>query len=193
MNRLIAITEKKTRNHRILSPAVGTFYPAVENNSFVAANSIIGRLKILNSSFDIVLPGNFSGQIEIINGEDKCFFVDYKQDLFLLKPYINIDSEEIENVKTNELDQEFENGFLVRSFTTGIFYRRSSPDLPPYVEEGQLIEKGKALCLIEVMKTFNKVLFQGTAKSDSGKIKKILVEDCTEVNIGQPLFLLEDI
>lgn len=192
MNRLIALSEKETRNYRILSPSVGTFYPAVDNNSFVASNSIIGRLKILNSFFDIVLPGNVSGLVGIINSEDKCFFVDYKQDLLVLKPHKNIDSEDLGNVKTKKLNREFENGFLVKSFTTGIFYRSSSPDLLPYVEEGQLIEKGKVLCLIEVMKTFNQVKFQGTTKSNTGKIKKILVKDCTEVNIGQALFLVED-
>jgi biotin carboxyl carrier protein len=58
---------------------------------------------------------------------------------------------------------------------------------------GQEIEKGKALGLIEVMKTFNHIIFQGTGKSNQGKIKKIYVKDSQEVKQGEPLFLIEEI
>lgn len=88
--------------------------------------------------------------------------------------------------------EKTEKGFIVRAFTTGIFYRKVSPDTPPYVEVGQKIKKGKVLCLIEVMKTFNQVLFQGTKISEFGIIEKILVEDVTEVKQGQALFIIKD-
>ena len=61
------------------------------------------------------------------------------------------------------------------------------------MEEGQKIEKGKVLGLIEVMKTFNHVVFQGTDTSESGVIKKILVEDAQEVKLGEGLFVVKEI
>ncbi len=40
------------------------------------------------------------------------------------------------------------------------------------------------------MKTFNHIIFQGTEDSDTGRIKKIYVEDSQEVKLGQRLFLI---
>jgi acetyl-CoA carboxylase biotin carboxyl carrier protein len=79
----------------------------------------------------------------------------------------------------------------VKAFTTGIFYAKPSPDAPSFVTVGQEIEKGKALGLIEVMKTFNHIIFQGTDDSSTGTIKKIYVKDSQEVKVGQPLFLID--
>ena len=96
-----------------------------------------------------------------------------------------------ENSSKPEKEQKSEEGYVISAFTTGIFYRKPSPDASPYVSVGQKIEKGNILGLIEVMKTFNHIIFQGTDTSDSGKIKKIYVEDSEEVKLGQSLFLID--
>lgn len=80
-----------------------------------------------------------------------------------------------------------EEGLLaITSPMVGTFYRASSPDSPPYVEEGGEIEKGKIVCIIEAMKLFNEI------ESDiSGKIVKILVENASPVEFGQKLMLVK--
>jgi len=40
---------------------------------------------------------------------------------------------------------------------SGVFYRKSAPDQPPFVEEGTSVKKGQTLCLLETMKVFTKV------------------------------------
>ena len=74
----------------------------------------------------------------------------------------------------------------IKSPIIGTFYRKPSPDKPPFVEVGQDIKKGDVLCVIEAMKLFNDV------ESDvSGKIVKILVDDSSPVEFDQPLFLVD--
>jgi acetyl-CoA carboxylase biotin carboxyl carrier protein len=68
----------------------------------------------------------------------------------------------------------------------GIFYRRPAPDQPPYLEEGDAVEEGDTLGLIEVMKTFNEV--QADA---SGKVLRFLVENEDAVESGQALAVIE--
>ncbi len=68
----------------------------------------------------------------------------------------------------------------------GTFYRRPSPDKPPYVEVGDVIKEGDIVCIIEAMKLFNEI-----ESEVSGKIVKILVDDATPVEFDQPLFLVE--
>ncbi len=71
----------------------------------------------------------------------------------------------------------------VASPMVGIFYRRPSPEEPPFVEEGARVKKGDTLCLIEVMKLFTTV----EAPAD-GIIASIVQEDGASVEFNQLLF-----
>jgi acetyl-CoA carboxylase biotin carboxyl carrier protein len=74
---------------------------------------------------------------------------------------------------------------LVESPMVGNFYRSSSPDADPFVQEGDRVEVGQTLCILEAMKLFNEF------KSDhAGTVRKVLVEDAQPVEFGQPLFEL---
>ncbi|HIP32390.1 MAG TPA: acetyl-CoA carboxylase biotin carboxyl carrier protein [Crocinitomicaceae bacterium] len=74
----------------------------------------------------------------------------------------------------------------VKSPMIGTFYRSSSPDKPPFVEVGDTIKEGDAICIIEAMKLFNEIEAEVT-----GKIVKVLVDDSTPVQYDQPLFLVD--
>ena len=74
----------------------------------------------------------------------------------------------------------------VKSPIIGTFYRKPSPDKPNFVEVGTEISVGDTVCVIEAMKLFNEI-----ESEVSGKIVKILVEDGTPVEFGQPLFLVD--
>lgn len=65
---------------------------------------------------------------------------------------------------------------------SGIVYLRPGPDQPPYVEVGQAIKAGMAVCVIEAMKTFIEI----RAERD-GIVEAILVAPGTLVDAGQPL------
>jgi len=82
--------------------------------------------------------------------------------------------------------QKEENLEEITSPMVGIFYRAHSSDAAPFVEEGEEIEKGQVLCILEAMKVMNEI------KSEiSGKITKILVENGNPVEYDQPLFLIK--
>ena len=74
----------------------------------------------------------------------------------------------------------------IKSPIIGTFYRKPSPDKPPFVEVGKTINKGDVLCVIEAMKLFNDI-----ESEVSGKIVKVLVEDSSPVEFDQPLFLVD--
>ena len=83
--------------------------------------------------------------------------------------------------------EEEEKGFLeISSPMVGTFYRSSSPESKPFVEEGDEIEEGQVICIIEAMKLMNEI------KAEiKGRIAKILVENGHPVEYGQPVFLVE--
>ncbi len=71
----------------------------------------------------------------------------------------------------------------------GTFYRAPAPDAPPYVKEGDRVEKRPGvLCIIEAMKLMNEI-----ESEVSGIVKKILVQNGEPVECGQPLFLIQPV
>ena len=79
-----------------------------------------------------------------------------------------------------------DNYITIKSPMIGTFYRRSSPDKPPFAEVGTEVTPGKTVCIIEAMKLFNEIESEVT-----GKVVKVLVEDSSPVEYDQPLFLVE--
>ena len=189
---LKVITESKNTEIRVLSPSVGFCSLATKHGKYLAAGTFIGKLKIINTNINLYLPADVFGKVVIEEERDKIFQVEYKQELFRLSPENIRSNDEVKKVQVKSTNQNgLEDGYQIRASTTGIFYRRSSPDAPAYVKEGQKIERGKILGLIEVMKTFNHIVFQGTDNSNSGVITKILCEDAQEVKLGDGLFVVE--
>ena len=74
-----------------------------------------------------------------------------------------------------------------RSPMVGTFYRKPGVDKDVYVKVGDSVKAGDVLCIIEAMKLFNEIEFDGP----SGKIIKVLTEDSSPVEYDQPLFLIE--
>ncbi|MEM9364156.1 MAG: acetyl-CoA carboxylase biotin carboxyl carrier protein [Bacteroidota bacterium] len=74
----------------------------------------------------------------------------------------------------------------IKSPIIGTFYRKPSPDKPPFVEVGSTISEGDVLCVIEAMKLFNDI-----ESEVSGKVVKVLVDDSSPVEFDQPLFLVD--
>jgi len=54
------------------------------------------------------------------------------------------------------------------------------------VSVGSRVNKDTVVCIIEAMKVMNEIKAE-----TSGTIKKILVENATAVQYGQPMFLIE--
>ncbi len=68
----------------------------------------------------------------------------------------------------------------------GTFYRKPAPDKPNFVNVGDEIQNDSIVCIVEAMKLFNEI-----EAEVSGKIVKVLVDDASPVEFGQPLFLVD--
>ena len=86
-----------------------------------------------------------------------------------------------------EAEPEGPEGEPVRAPMVGTFYRAPSPTAKPFVEEGQRVQAGDTLCIIEAMKMLNQI-----EADRSGVITAILVENGQPVEYDQPLFLIAD-
>lgn len=74
----------------------------------------------------------------------------------------------------------------IKSPMIGTFYQSPNPESGPFVQVGDKVSKGQAVCIIEAMKLFNEI-----ESEQSGTVVEILVEDSSPVEFDQPLFLLD--
>ncbi len=76
-------------------------------------------------------------------------------------------------------------GIPVSSPMTGIYYASPSPQAPPFVKEGETVEAGQIVALIEAMKVFNEI----TAPM-SGTVIRVVAANGNLVQPGEPLIYI---
>lgn len=79
-------------------------------------------------------------------------------------------------------------GVRIEAPVMGVFYRAPSPQAPPYVEVGDVVEAGQPVGLIEAMKVFSDVLAEG-----AGRVREIAAKNGALVQPGETLLVLEAI
>jgi len=83
-------------------------------------------------------------------------------------------------------DAVIEEGLVpIKANVTSVFYRRPSPEEPPFVEVGDKVEEDTVVCLLEVMKCFRQV----TAEI-RGTVEKVCVNNSELVQAGAVMFLV---
>lgn len=83
-------------------------------------------------------------------------------------------------------EETIEEGLVpIKASVVSVFYRRPSPDAPPFVEVGSEVKEDTVVCLLEVMKCFRSVM-----AGVQGRVEKICVENAQLVEPGTALFLI---
>ncbi len=77
-------------------------------------------------------------------------------------------------------------GHQIKSPMVGTYYSSASPTSDPFVTEGQKVNVGDTLCIIEAMKMMNQI-----EADKSGTVRSILVENGSPVEFDQVLFIIE--
>jgi acetyl-CoA carboxylase biotin carboxyl carrier protein len=69
----------------------------------------------------------------------------------------------------------------------GLFYRRPDPDSEPFVSEGDEVQAGDTIGLVEIMKNF-----QPVQSETAGRVVEFAVVDEDEVVAGQTVAVVDD-
>jgi len=74
----------------------------------------------------------------------------------------------------------------ITSPMVGTVYLSAEPGAVTFVSVGDMVAEGQTLLIIEAMKTMNQI-----PSTRAGKVKRILVDDGSPVEFGEPLVILE--
>jgi acetyl-CoA carboxylase biotin carboxyl carrier protein len=104
----------------------------------------------------------------------------------LTQPVATVSATENINVEKGIVPEVMDKGEVITSPIVGTLYRAPSPDAPPYVEVGQVVEKGQVLCIVEAMKLMNEIEAEFRCK-----ILEICKENAQPVEFSETLFIVE--
>jgi acetyl-CoA carboxylase biotin carboxyl carrier protein len=91
----------------------------------------------------------------------------------------------IASAAESEPEPEQPEGHTITAQMVGTFYLTPAPGKPPLVQEGDVIEKGQVIGIIEAMKVMNEL------EADvGGRIVRILVKNQEPVEYGQALMIV---
>jgi acetyl-CoA carboxylase biotin carboxyl carrier protein len=175
----------------VKSPAVGMADGAPRCGLFLNPLDRLITMKILNVRHVLRLPPDVHGRVTEVFIPNRYAPVAYGQLIARLDPRAldaGADQNGTAGSATAAAEAQDAGLITIEAPSDGIFYRRPSPDAPPYVEVGSQVSCGGMLGLVEIMKCFHHITYGGPGLPESGEIVKVMVEDASEVRFGQPLF-----
>ncbi len=177
----------------LASPDVGWFTRAPAPGTALAPGQRAGILRRLGDAVPLLVPAGVFGRVAGELPELVMTPVGYGDPLFTLTPL----GGELEDHAAQETAPT-EGQLVLRAEGSGRFYHRPAPGQPPFVSPGEILEPGRVVGLIEVMKTFTHVTYQvaparsGPALPPRARVLRALVEDGADVTRGTALFALEE-
>jgi len=192
---LLARVERDTDGSlRVLSPGVGLWSDLPHGGALLGPGSQIGRLRRLTRRARLVLPEGAAGRLAHTPARDREVAVEYGQCLFMLTP-VGAGAAEIPDEDAAALGRPAgadlpAGARAVVSPTDGAYYARPSPDAPPFVRPGARVREGQPVGLVEVMKTFNQILYGGPGFPAEAEVLEVRAADGEEVRAGQVLVVV---
>ncbi len=184
------VLDEKSGAQRLLSPTVGLFTRPVPPGQTLVEGQDAGTITTLSRSFTLIVPSGVRGVIVTKRRERVRAPVAFGEVLYELEALerstdARVDAKKTTHTKSGE-------PMALRSQQSGRFYHRAAPGEPAFVAIGQILEEGRPVGLIEVMKTFTHVVYHaGAGLPARAKVVRLAAADGGEVRAGDVLIELE--
>lgn len=170
------------------SPEVGLFTRALPPGTPLVAGAPAGLLYSLGRRFELRVPAGVSGTVASARPEPVEAPVDHGAVLYELVPL----AAAAEASVAGRAAPAAAEGLIFPAPYSGRFWHRPAPGDPAFVREGEVLEDGQTLGLIEVMKTFTHLVYRaGGTLPARARLVRFLVPDGGEAKDGGALLALE--
>jgi len=176
----------------VRSPRVGCWREIPRPGSFLGPGARVGLLEVLNRTFVLRLPETAAGRIVAGLPDRRSVPVEYGQRLFQLGEFERPVGDDATAGDASVPEAAQVGTHVIVAPTDGVFYLRPSPEAPPFVEVGQELKAGQPVGLVEVMKTFNQILYDGAGSSGTVELVEVRCTDGEEVRAGQVLLVARE-
>ena len=179
MTELVAIAVTRDDGTiELRSPSVGIWHGPPARGSLVRERHAVGQLELLGQRAPLISPATGLA-IAVAAGPTAARGVSYGELLAVLSPDVGAIGEHGAGAGGGERGRaEAGAGQLAfRSPSSGRYYGRPGPGKPAFVQVGDEIATGDTVCLLEVMKTFNRVVYGGVGLPERARVAAIRPND----------------
>lgn len=171
----------------LLAPSVGIFTASVGKGELLSAGQSIGAIDVLGVQKELVVPDGVAGRVtERIGGNRARVPVEYGDALLVISTASVADAAAAG--ASHPAAKEGALAFVAPM--SGRFYSRPSPSEPAFVSAGDTVQRGQTIGLLEVMKTFNRLVYEGDGLPEQATIERIAPNDGDDVVRGDVVLAL---
>ena len=171
----------------LLAPSVGVFTPAVTEGELVSAGQVVGTIDVLGVLRELTVPKGVAGRVtHRVGGGRRREPVQYGDALFAISTTSMGDV----TARTSAVSADSQDAPSFVAPMSGRFYSRPSPTEPPFVAVGDTVQQGQTIGLLEVMKTFNRLVYQGEGLPERAKVERIVPKEGDDVVRGDVILAL---
>lgn len=179
----------------LCAPTVGEVHNLAKPGDALSPGDAFAKLTQLGTVYTLQVPPGAFGQVvaSVLHAGTETLgtaAVAYDEGLVILDPNASAEFGAEQAVQTSASSN---GGQSFPSPSSGRFYRRPSPDRPPFIEVGQEIQAGQTVGLLEIMKTFTRIQFGGPGLPETVKVVELLAQDDDELASGDPIFRFESV
>ena len=171
------------------APTVGLWRHPPPLASRVTPGSPLGSIEVLGRRVALVAPADAEGWVEEVALGERAFLpVQFAETLIILAEA----GGELVSARPRAVAQRAASSTSARVFaspTSGRFYGRPGPDQRPFLTPGETVEPGQTVCILEIMKTFNRIPYAG----ERARVVAIVPKDGADIEAGSPLLELGDL
>ncbi len=159
---------------RLLSPAVGGWWPALVSGALVQPGVLLGYIDRLGARHP-VHAGQAAGQVRSLRAAGPVQYGELLIELGVL-------SDGMPKAQARDGTKSTEGLVAIAAPMAGTVYLAPSPGEPPFAQKGARIERLGRVALLEVMKTFTPI-----AATVSGTLERFACVDGDAVSAGDPV------
>ena len=171
------------------SPGVGLWRGAPRKGALITPRSSLGALEVLGVLHPLDAPKGATGMVVERTRPDLARVpVAYGDLLVVLDPAAA--GAEVAAEATPAARSAASGALVFRAPMSGRFYSRPSPDKAPFVEVGAEIALGTTVGLLEVMKTFNRLVYGDEGLPERARVTAVRPADGDDLAAGDPILEL---
>ena len=193
MSKTLKLLVSKDDDGRVVlrSPGVGRWVGRPSKGQIAESGHDFGVLEVLGRRHALVVPDKVRGVIRdfCVDTGDHAIAVGYGDPLVVLSSELSASGPADEDAASVGSGGDL----VFTSPSSGRFYLRPAPDKDPFVKVGDEIAKGDIVFLLEVMKTFSRIAYEGEGLPDKARVLRIAADDGDDLEPGQTVLELESL